>query len=197
MIIVFFYSYICVVIDSRTISEFKDGSIKAFGQIYRAYSLSATRFAVRYVCNESVAQDIVQDVFISIWESRANIDPSRPIEAYIITSVRNRCINWIRETLNDRKTKDTIMGKMLKISMEQLESRNPVIDDVLLCDLRENMDKALRMMPEKTREAFVLNRFNNMSYQQIAERQGVSEKNIEYRIMSALKILRTVLKDYR
>lgn len=184
-------------IDSKTVMAFKDGDIEAFSLIYREYYAFAVKFAYRYVWDESIAQDIVQDVFISLWGARKNIDPSRQIEAYIMASVRNKCINWIKEELNKRKAKGNITNKVLKIGMEQLESRNPVIDTVLLEDLNRRMHEALNSMPEKTREAFMLNRFGNMSYQQIAERHGVSEKNIEYRIMSALRILRKALKNFR
>lgn len=177
-------------ISQQIIIEFTKGDAGAFGKIYCEYFSKAVSFAIYYVWDSEVARDIVHDVFVSLWENRENIDASRNIEPYIITSTKNRCINYLRDTLSRKKTRDVILQK----NLEALESRS--LEEVYMNDLQQFLRNTLSQLPAKTQEAFILNRFHNMSYEQIAAHQQVSLKNIEYRIMSALRVLRQQLKDF-
>ena len=184
-------------LEADTIRKFIEGDLAAFEAIYCAYSPKATWFAVKYVCSEEVAKDIVHDVFLSIWDSRKNLNPDYPVEPYIMTSVRNRCLNYLRDNISKNKASDTLQKRILRLKYESLQHTDgPAFDAVLATNLRDKMYRSLEKMPEKTREAFVLNRFNNMSYKQIAELHGVSEKNIEYRIKRALRQLRLDLSEF-
>ena len=104
-----------------------------------------------------------------------------------VTIVRNKCLN----TISHMQVKQQVHEKLYAKFQEQFE--NP---DFYIGELMALASKAIRELPDEYRKAFEMNRFEEMTYNEIAERTGVSPKTIAYRISQALKILRTELKDY-
>ena len=183
--------------DQVIVKKFIEGDIDAFESIYNACYPKAYYFALKFIGNAATSQDLVQDVFLSLWESKESLNPEKPVEPYIMVSVKNKCLNHLRDSLSKIKASQSLQKKALTINLQALQQfNNSTFDTIATDNLREHMNTSLSKMPEKTRDAFVLNRFNNMSYQQIATKHGVSERNIEYRINDALRKLKEDLKDF-
>ena len=150
------------------------GDEQAFDTVYKQYYRGLCAFASQYVTVPE-SEEIVQDVMMWLWENRKSLEADMSLKSLLFTIVRNKCLN----TISHAKFQ------------EQFE--NP---DFYIGELMALASKAIRELPDEYRKAFEMNRFEEMTYNEIAERTGVSPKTIAYRISQALKILRTELKDY-
>lgn len=133
------------------------------------------------------SEEIVQDVMMWLWENRKSLVADMSLKSLLFTIVRNKCLN----TISHIQVKQQVHERLYAKFQEQFE--NP---DFYIGELMALASKAIRELPDEYRKAFEMNRFEEMTYNEIAERTGVSPKTIAYRISQALKILRTKLKDY-
>jgi len=165
-----------------------------FDEIYTSFLHKVQFYANSYLHDTEAAKNVTQEVFVYIWENRDIIDFERDPLPYILVLARNRCLNFLRRNKVERrfqefsksKDKESLNYLTLLDSSEKLYSR----------DVENILNSAMSKMSESVRATFYLNRFENMKYKEIAEKQGISVKTVEFRIMSALKILRVKFKDY-
>lgn len=163
-----------------------------FCSVFRRYYNNVMYYALHYVGTYEEAEDIAHDVFTSLWAGmdsyRENIFPC------IMTMTKNKCLNVLRKEKYKRLHSEYVASsKRLDINLSSLQ--NSSIDELLEKDVYKIVMQTLEKMPEKTKEAFILSRFKHKTYQEIAQIQNVSEKNIEYRIHEALKILRQAVSS--
>lgn len=159
-----------------------------FEELFRKQFLHLCYFAAGYVGDMEISKEIVQEVFLNLWQNRQNIDPSGQIKSYLFTSVKNRCLNHIRD--NKKFT-----SRLLDIELIENESVEPP-DDMAVQELHERYQNVLGKLPEKCREVFELNRMSGLKYREVADRLGISVKTVEVQMSKALKILREELRDY-
>ena len=144
-------------------------------------------YAIRYVKEEEAAKEIVQEAFINLWEKRESIIPEKEVKSYLSASVRNRCLNYLRDNIRYAGTLLSLGGLLPLPSAgeyDQLEFR----------ELSRQIQDAIDELPEKCREVFRLNRFEQMKYQQIANHLQISVKTVETQMSKALAHLRTRIK---
>lgn len=161
----------------------------AFGELFHLFFSSLCFFAFRYIPEKETCEDIVQDTFFKIWKNRKHINIETSGRNFLITSVRNNCIDYIRkkeleETFRHHRKME---GDREGVSKDDLYS---------VVELKELIDKAMEKLPPTIREVFELNRFEGLTYSEIALKYNVSVKSVETYMSKALKILRTQLKDY-
>lgn len=173
--------------DNQLFQAVKEGDKKAFDTLFLRYYPMLCAYAKQFVDLED-GKEIVQDVMVWFWENKEmqTFDPS--LKNYLFKSVRNRCL-----TLTNRNEIKQRIQKKLQVHMEQLYE-DP--DFYIVEELAGKIETAIMRLPESYREAFELNRFQNMTYNEIAFKLGVSPKTIDYKIQQALKILRHELKEY-
>jgi len=160
-----------------------------FEKLFRAEFKGLCFFAQKYVKDFDAAREIVQDSFISLWEKRATIDASRPVKSYLTTAIHNKCHNYLR----DNRKFDT---NLLQIE-NLLELSDGSGTDVLVeKELHQSIKLAIDELPEKCREVFLLNRYENLKYQQIADQLGISVKTVEAQMSKALRHMRIKLAGY-
>jgi RNA polymerase sigma-70 factor (ECF subfamily) len=160
-----------------------------FEQLFKSHFRGLCQFAAGYIKDQETARSIVQDAFVSLWGQREKIDPGKAVKSYLSTSVRNKCLNHLR----DHK----------KYSQELLEAENlpdsytfEPSDPLEVNELRTKIDLSVAELPEKCREIFVLHRDQNMKYTEIAGKLGISVKTVETQMSRALTHLRSRLRDY-
>lgn len=145
-------------------------------------------FAKKYVHDIDESKDIVHHVFIGLWQKRDEVDTQTSLKSYLFTAVHNRCLNHIRDnkkmTPFDAPQHESEMGEYLQ-SHDHLESE----------EMEGRINKALDELPEKCREIFMMNRFENLKYREIAEKLNISVKTVETQMSRALKTLREKLAD--
>ncbi len=147
-----------------------------------------TRFAFGYLNDVDTAREIVQDIFISLWNKRDTIDPDKKVKSYLYTSVRNRCLNHIRDHKKFRSL-------YLDVEIErEIPDQDPDLFSV--SETKTKIEKALDKLPAKCREVFELSRFEELKYMEIADRLNISIKTVEVQVSKALRILREELKEF-
>ena len=138
---------------------------------------------------EDVAREIVQDAFVSLWEKRDTIDPGKSIKSYLSTTVRNKCLNHLR---NHKK----FSNDLLAIENLADEAGYDQPDRLVEQEIRDVISAGIAGLPEKCREIFMLNRHENLKYQQIADKLGISVKTVETQMSKALQMMRIQLAEY-
>lgn len=159
-----------------------------FEQLFREHFAPLCHFAAQFVQDTDSARDITQKVFIKLWENREHIDPQKSIRSYLYTSVRNRCLNYLRD---QKKFRSQILDVEAMEGVLFFEEDNPG-----LSDLEDQIARALESLPDKCRQVFELSRFQDKKYKEIAEELNISEKTVEAHMSKALKILKEQLKEY-
>lgn len=157
----------------------------SFEKLFREYFSPLMAFARKILGDEDDAREVVQQVFINLWERRSEIDLSTSLKSYMFSAVNNRSLNEIR----DRK----------KFSSEEVPERAENWDisaELESMELEERIRGAIAGLPERCRVIFELNRFEGLSYGDIAKQLDISVKTVENQMSKALKILREKLANY-
>lgn len=167
-----------------------------FNSIYTTYYRKAFLFTLSYVHNDQVAEDIVSEAIINLWElSKKQEIPS--VEAVLITYIRSKSLNYLKHLQTHQDVCQDLIDKgqrELEIRISTLEACDP--NEILSKELQDKVKTLLANMPDKTRIAFVMGRIEGKSHKDIAEELGITVKGVEYHITKAIKILRDNLKDY-
>lgn len=159
----------------------------AFKLIFTKYYAALREYASFFVYDED-AEEVVQDIMVRFWELRNTLYIESSLRGYLFKTVKNRCLNLIKsEQLHQR-----VHSEIQETLKQQLEDP----DFYLFDELSKRIDEAVEGLPPSYKEAFLLSRFGELTYQQVAEQLNVSTKTIEYRISQSLKLLRAKLKGY-
>lgn len=161
----------------------------AYRSLFEQYYVALCQFARRYIDDQETREDIVQDVFFTIWEKRKTISPTISARNYLVTCVRNLCLNYLRDQ-GYKQDYETNIQKRIPAYVENQD------DIYTLQELRELLDKTLAKLPPEYRLAFEMNRFENKSIEEIAEIMGVSGRTVKRYKSRAIEILKEELKDY-
>ena len=167
-----------------------------FEEIYLNYFPRLLRFAQEYVPVED-AENITQDVFLSLWEQRGDLKIHISTATYLFILIKNRCIDHLRrkkhaETGKKQMQEDFTHEQQMKLySLEALN--HTLMSD---SDLEQIITRAIDSLPPKCREIFVLHKIEGKKYREIAEKMDISVSTVENQMGIALRKLREQLKDY-
>ena len=175
------------------IKQLQDGNEKVFEQIVREYWPRMFKFALIYTQNNETSQELVQDTFLVLWNNRAILKDNTNLITYLMVVLRNKCLNLLEQTrirqLYIEEIDDEIIYQRANLYVLQDEASQIVESE----DLHKAIERALSKLPDKTREIFMLSRYDGLKNQQIAETKNISQKTVEYHISKALQILKEEL----
>lgn len=168
----------------------------SFDVFYRRYYDKAVAFALSYVHEKTVAEDIAVEAFVRMWRQMA-VKDNRQLKALLIIVLRNLCMDWLKHERVRQKSMKSISQwerQDLEFRISSLESCEPkiILSDEVQSIISDTMDR----LPETTRRIFMMSRFQGMTYQEIAGAIALSEKSVEYHIAKALRAFRVSLRDY-
>lgn len=166
-----------------------DGDENAFCELYAAYKNRLLYFAMKFVKSRDFAEDIFQDAFTIIWQSRRFINPDASFSSYLYTIVRNRILNQIRDADKENTLKEQILSQAIDYTDDTKEN-------ILANDLREIINKALEKLTPRQREIFEMSREAQMSHKEIADVLGISVNTVQEHISVSLRTIRTFLSKY-
>lgn len=169
------------------LSAMQHGDLKAYGVLFRRYYPMLCAYATKFVELKD-AEEIVQDVMLWLWENRKTQTFETSLSQYLFKTVYHRAINLIVRHQSQLRA-DTLFYENMQ---EMLQDT----DFYQFEELQKKIKEAVDALPPAYREAFVMHRFENKSYKEIAELLQVSPKTVDYRIQQALRQLRITLKDY-
>ena len=176
----------------ETVSE-----IKAFNKLFTDYKGLFVRFANTYVQDKAVAEDIVIEGIMCYWENRHALLSDSNIPAYILEIIKHKCLNYLRHIRVREDVEQHIREHQQRVNnlrIATLEACDP--QEIFSLEAEQLIDEALAMMPDKTRQIFIMSRYEDKTYSEIAAHLSLSVKSVEFHISKALKILRVKLKDY-
>lgn len=169
-------------VNEKLISEIKQGSEDAFKAIYNIYWQKVYRFTKLYLTDSYEQEDIVQQVFIKLWEIRITLDENKDIDGLLFIITRNLIFNHTRKSLNKKEFEKTLLLAE--------EDTYDIEKQIGADDLSEYIDKLVTLLPPRQRETFLLSRKKGLSNKEIAEILSISEKGVERSIYLALKFLK-------
>lgn len=165
----------------------KDDEI-AFRTLFFQFFSPLCVFAHRYIDSWESCEDIVQETFFKIWKNRKNIEINTSSRNFLITSVKNSCIDFLRKL----ETEQNWQQKEIENNSSYYTSG----DIYSTIELEQMLAAALAKLPDNIRIVFEKNRFEGMTYAEIATEHHISVKTVEAYMTKALKHLRVELKDY-
>lgn len=173
--------------DSELISLLKNGDRDAFSEIYSRHWNSMYRSAINVLREDESAMDVVQDVFMWIWNNKESLK-IETLRSYLLSSVKYKVANLIRKG----KARDRFFSFIEETELTE----DPVTDWVEVKELRRVIQDCVDSLPERWKEVYELSRNEHLSNKQIAERLGISEKTVEKHITSSLKRIRISVSQF-
>lgn len=161
---------------------------QALELLFRTYYAYLCRVAYRLLPDEGLAEDLVQEVFYEVWRRRNRLSITTSLRAYLRRATVNKTLNHIRD--HGKKMLELEEGDLLE------EETPSVVQQLEASELQERIDRAVDQLPERCRIVFVLSRFEERSYQEIADDLGISVKTVENQISKALRLLRQALDQF-
>jgi RNA polymerase sigma-70 factor, ECF subfamily len=176
--------------DSKTnlFDQVKCGDKKAFEIIFREYYSHLCAYANTFVKDIDSSQDLVQEFLFHIWEIKADLPENVPVKAYLFKSIHNRCLNLIKHQQIKGKYEEQTLYEGKDSFFEESSTENEELHD----KIRQTIDK----LPTERRKVFIMHRYEELKYKEIAEKLNISVKTVENQIGKALAFLRDELKDY-
>lgn len=172
-------------------------TMEDYTAIYKVYFPKMVRFSQTYVLSEPDAENIVQDIFLYLWEHREALPAINNLNAFLFMMVKNRCIDFLRKQIQTQDKKHpltSVQEKELQLKLYSLQEFDE--NHFSERDIEAIITNAINNLPEKCREIFVLSRFEGLRHKEIAERLQISTNTIEGQIAIALRKLRADLKKY-
>jgi RNA polymerase sigma-70 factor, ECF subfamily len=174
--------------DKELYLRLKEGDEGAFNTLFRKYYSAMCLFANQFLHDRELAEEIVQDMFVKMWEKQAVLNIETSVKQYLFRAVRNHCLNQIQH----EKIKKQYANKVLETASQEIN-----VDQYYLeVDLVRRIEKSIESLPPKRKEIFRLSREQGLRYKEIADALGISVKTVEAQMGLALKYLREDLKDF-
>ena len=171
------------------ITQIKKGDIKAFEQLFRLYYSSLCWYATSIVGNRETAEEIIEELFYTIWKEKERLNIFRSVKSYLYTATWNGCLQYHRQ----RKKYEEMQKKMQQTTPTCTSSPE---EEAEFEELQKVIDKCLNQMPERCRHIFLLHRDEGLKYTEIATRLDISVKTVEANISKALALLRKEIETY-
>ncbi len=179
--------------DKSLMALLRVGDQKGFQQLFSEYYSLLCVVAYDYVKDDFTSESIVGDVMLSIWKRRDQLEVTTSLRAYLVKAVRNRSIDYLRQADNViiRSTDIASYGGDATLTVN-----DHLMDNIICKELEVELDKAIKMLPNECRTVFCMSRFDDISYDEIAEKLDISVNTVKYHMKRALSNLREALKEY-
>lgn len=178
------------------VRQLKQGDEKAYRYVFENYYSLLCRVAYAMLRDHFLAESMAGDVIFNLWEKRESIDIQVSVKAYLIRSVRNRCINYkqqeyvIMETRIDEGTDGELIDRIMPVSDEH------PLNTILQKELEQDIKKSVSSLSDECRTVFEMSRFEDLRYKDIASKLNISINTVKYHIKKALSRLTSDLKRH-
>ncbi|MQY78730.1 MAG: RNA polymerase sigma-70 factor [Bacteroidetes bacterium] len=174
--------------DQKLVKTLKKGDVFAFNELFHKYSQKVYNFSIKHLENEEDVKDLVQEIFMKIWDKRKEIDANKSFNGFLFTITLNLIRNYFRKKVKDRK----LVNKWL-------EETEPYSDSTKLSiefrSLEKVVNTIVEQLPPKRRMVFRLSRNEGISNDDIARRMNIQKKTVENHLNLALRYLRERLQE--
>lgn len=176
-------------IEKKVVELLRIGDVDAFEKVFFTFADRLYYFSYRYLRNQHDAEEVVQDVFVKLWENRSNLNEQLSLSGYIFTIARNTIFNQNRKKVNEKAYQEYVIG-----FLDNFSSKTE--DDLIYSDIKEIVDKVVDELPPQRKLIYRMSREKGLSYKEIAQELDLSERTVEAHIRLALKTLTKVLDEH-
>lgn len=175
--------------EENCLKEIQEGNSDAFRTLFLQYYERLCLFAYRYIKSRIIAEDLVQEVFVKMWERREELKDIRNLKPYLYQAVKNEALDFIEH-------QDMVYKKLSMLRITLNRSNTDQNTENLDHDKFESrIQNLIEVLPEKTRQIFKLCKMDGLSYEEIADILDISVKTVEYHISKTFEIIRVALKN--
>ena len=181
--------------EKQLLNQLRKGDEKAFKKIYDAYFNILFTYAHNLLEKSFIAEDVIEDVFLKLWERREVINIKGPLLSYLFTSVKNACLDHIKSSKVRQNYRERVMKKALmddNFAFHKIISADPLKEKELIKVIK----KSVQNLPADYRKVFKMSRYYNMTNKEIAAKLGVSSHTVGKYLNLALQRLENLLKDF-
>jgi len=159
------------------------GEVKAFDKIFEIYNQKLYRFAKSILKNREDAKDVVQEVFVRIWQNRNEIKEYSTFKSYLFTIAYNIIVDHFRKRLKDKKYKDFLEANINEVDSSQEKH-------IEFSDLNKLYEQSVEQLPPRRKLIYKMNRNEGLTYKEIAERLNISRNTVRNQMAKTLQFLR-------
>ena len=179
--------------NAQLIKKLREGDHHAYKFIFDHHYALMGASGYEYVEDYYISQNIVEDVMMSIWEKREQLIISTSVKSYLLTSVHNKCIDYLRS--RSREAEVFSLESEIGSSSCYIPDQE-MFEQIVSSELEKKIEEIIQSMPEECKKVFLLSRYGNKSYAEIANELNISVNTVKYHIKKALSLFREELKDY-
>lgn len=172
--------------DVEIIKAIGKGNSVVFRQVFMSHYEDLCRYACTILKNAEEAEDVVQSMFVKLWEKREELEVKHTIRSYLFKAVYHQCLNLLEHR--------TVKLKH-QVHIAQDAHGETQLPETFQHELEENIIAAINSLPDQCRIIFMMSRYDELRYAEIASNLNISVNTVENQISKALKILRVKLKD--
>ncbi|RQP19580.1 MAG: sigma-70 family RNA polymerase sigma factor, partial [Parapedobacter sp.] len=147
--------------EKAVLSQLRDGSYEAFEYIYHRYKVRLAASMLRLLKSTDLVDDLLQELFVRLWEHRESINPEQPIKAYLFRIAENLVYDTFRRLSKDRRLQDQLFHAMEEIGAD-IEKQFFMQED------RQAIEAVIAMLPPKRRQVFTLCKLESKSYEEVS-----------------------------
>lgn len=176
--------------DEQLIQQMAGGDQQAFTLVYRHYWEDLFVTAAKALRGKKEAEDVVQDVLLSLWNRRNELNIQGSLAAYLHTSVRYKCIHYIEKNI----TRQDYLIQLAEVGMKTTPPNAEI--SLELKEMQQTINKAIAKMPPKMQEVYKLSRQEHLSYKEISDYMNISVETVKKHIQHALQLIRKDFGSY-
>jgi len=174
--------------DADLVHRIKYGEKEAYQELFNKYAPKIYHFSLSYLKNDADAEELVQDVFLKVWEKRKILDSTQNIKTYIFKIAINTIYDFIR-----RKNIENAFNDFAKENYET--NSNSTWNTIVLEDMQATLKKLVAQMPEQRRKVYKLSKEDGLSNEEIAQKLKLSKRTVENQLYRAVAFLKEHLKN--
>jgi len=174
--------------ESQLLADLKAGEQNAFNHFYQKYSLQLYRKLLKMVHVDVIAEELLQDLFMKIWDKRIQIDPEQSFQAYLYRIAEHIVYDYFRKLTREAKMHNFLTANATEI-YEQFDKHD------LEGEIREKVQEAVSRLPEQQKLVFTLCKLEGKSYEEVSAMLGITKGTINTHITRATKTIKTYLTN--
>ncbi len=169
--------------------QIRTGDESAFRALFESYSESLLDFAFGFIRDVQVCEDIIQEVFVRIWQNRRNLNPNLSLKAYLYKSVKNQALKYLRHEKVEQGAEDYLQSLYYPPDTPEAELSH--------AELTVKLDRTIRQLPERCRTILLMSKYDGLTYREIAEVLDISINTVKTQMGRAFTAIRRALVDHR
>ena len=175
--------------DTILLQKIRDGSEKAFREVYDRYHVQMFYIAKKYLKDAGLAEDAVQDIFVKLWEKKHDLDQVKSLKAYLFTMVRNHVLNMLRDKKSD-------LVSMSDVAENNLPTKNLTEDECQYKEYERVLERGINELSGRKREVFKLRSQKGFTNYEVAEMLQIHVRTVKTHYYNSSKFIRAYLKNH-